>query len=66
MMNVDWWTWKCARCGFTAKDAFTINPQQAVAEAIVRVHIESHEKSDSTEKPDRERGQFTGTTRIEP
>lgn len=42
MNHVDWWSWKCLRCGWEAKRAFTVNAQQAVGAAVVRVHIDSH------------------------
>ncbi len=43
MRSVDWWSWKCLRCDFKAQDKFTVNPQQCIAEAIVREHIQSHQ-----------------------
>jgi hypothetical protein len=46
MAHVDWWSWKCARCDFKARDKYTVNPQQSVAEAIVRCHIQEHERAE--------------------
>jgi hypothetical protein len=42
--SVDLWTWTCARCDWKASDARTVNGQQAVAEALIRVHIGAHDK----------------------
>jgi hypothetical protein len=43
VIHVDWWSWECASCGFRARDRYTVNPQQAVAKAIVRCHIAEHD-----------------------
>ncbi len=50
MLQVDWWTWECAQCGWKAASARTVNFQQSVAEAVIRVHIESH-KSEAVAHP---------------
>jgi hypothetical protein len=46
MVNVDLWTWKCLRCGWEVKSQFTINPQQAIAEALINIHIKEHDAVD--------------------
>lgn len=43
MRSVDWWTWKCARCGWEVKSQRTVNFQQAVAEVLIRLHIQQHD-----------------------
>lgn len=52
MHHVDYWTWKCLRCDFKAMDKFTVNRQQCVAEAIVRLHIQSHAQPPSIDAVD--------------
>lgn len=44
MLRVDLWTWICARCGWKADSQRTVNHQQAVADALIRCHIQQHEK----------------------
>lgn len=38
MIQVDWWTWTCALCGWKVESERTVNNQQVVAEAIVRAY----------------------------
>lgn len=52
MLSVDWWSWKCARCPWTAESQRTVNNQQAVAEVLVRLHIQSHEQPQSADAVD--------------
>lgn len=47
LLIVDWWTWKCSRCDWKVIDALTVNPQQAVAEVLVRIHSRSHDEAQS-------------------
>jgi hypothetical protein len=42
-MKHDWWSWTCSVCGWDVKNKFTINPQQAVAKALVHLHMQEHE-----------------------
>lgn len=51
MLEVDWWSWKCVRCGFIARSALTVNPQQSVAQAIIRAHVESHDVVEVVTEP---------------
>lgn len=46
MLHVDWWSWKCARCEFAARNQRGINPHQCVAEAIVSLHKQAHDLAD--------------------
>lgn len=43
MIQVDAWSWKCARCGWEVRSLFTLNPQPSVADALVKLHIRMHE-----------------------
>lgn len=53
MISVDLWTWKCLRCDWTVESQFTVNRQQSVAEALIRLHIQSHEsRSPDGDGPD--------------
>lgn len=45
MLIVDWWSWKCARCGWLVKDERTVNYQRSIAEAMIRPHLKEHEEA---------------------
>ncbi len=43
MIQVDAWSFKCAKCDWTVASERTVNFQTAVADALIRNHIRKHE-----------------------
>lgn len=44
MIHVDLWSFQCARCGWKVVSQRTVNYQQRVADVLIRLHIQQHEK----------------------
>lgn len=41
MNSIDWWSWKCARCGWELR-SITSEPQYAAAQALICLHLLEH------------------------
>ena len=49
--NFDLWTFVCGRCGWKVESARTVNHQQAVADALIRSHIQGHDAAPPEPQP---------------
>ncbi len=48
MMHVDWWSWQCATCGWKVKSQLTVNHQEAVADTLIKRHLQEHAAAGDT------------------